>query len=335
MYDSVTKFLAACAAIITTTFGGWGGHDGGGCDKLDLLVNGKDDPRHVVYVDDMKPGDDWFIDKDLLVKCKDAKVFVHLTDLHDYQGHQTEPEEEEENGTPKSDMQNYMTYDLKVQDEVVIDFADHIAFPDAFSCWIPLGEIKKDTHLTITQSFHFDSDVTNWAQGDKLVFTEEFLATASDDYPRTDSGRIWDPTLKHCVPGPTPTPKPTKTPTPPPTPPPTPTACLNIQFSGPPIIGTNGDNNLNGTPGNDLIFALGGDDKVEGNSGDDCIVGGSGKDRLNGNNGNDYIEGNSGNDDLFGNNEDDTLIGGSGFDSAEGNNGTDTCSAEVESHCEL
>lgn len=132
-----------------------------------------------------------------------------------------------------------------------------------------------------------------------------------------------------------------------------PPECAGITFSGPPIFGTAGNDNLTGTPGNDLIFALEGNDKVEGNSGDDCIVGGPGNDRLNGNlgsdvilggegddtiygnNGDDKIYGGGGNDDLNGENGNDTLIGGEGTDKLDGGNGTDTCSGEIKKSCEL
>ena len=119
------------------------------------------------------------------------------------------------------------------------------------------------------------------------------------------------------------------------------------------IQGTNGNDNLNGGAGRDLIFAYGGDDKLTGGSGDDCLVagpgvdrlvGGSGKDVLIGGEDNDRLDGDSGNDNLFGGNGNDDLRGGSGsdlidgeagVDDARGGSGTDTCSAEIEISCEL
>lgn len=132
-----------------------------------------------------------------------------------------------------------------------------------------------------------------------------------------------------------------------------PTECLGIGFSGPAIFGTQGKDNLTGTPGNDLIFGLEGDDKFEGNLGDDCLVGGPGNDRLNGNNGNDVILGGEGNDIAHGNNGDDViygeggndtlngengkdkLIGGDGTDKIDGGNQEDSCEGEVLKNCEL
>lgn len=131
-----------------------------------------------------------------------------------------------------------------------------------------------------------------------------------------------------------------------------PTECLGIGFSSPAIFGTQGKDNLTGTPGNDLIFGLEGDDKFEGNSGNDCLVGGLGNDRLNGNNGNDVILGGEGNDIAYGNNGDDAiyggdgndtlngengkdrLIGGDGTDKIDGGNQEDSCEGEVLKNCE-
>ncbi len=119
------------------------------------------------------------------------------------------------------------------------------------------------------------------------------------------------------------------------------------------IQGTNGDDNLNGGAGRDLIFAYGGNDTVTGGSDDDCLIGDSGNDRLIGGSGkdvlvggedNDRLDGDSGNDNLFGGNGNDDLRGGSGndlidgeagVDDARGGTGTDTCDAETETSCEI
>lgn len=168
---------------------------------------------------------------------------------------------------------------------------------------------------------------------------------------------------------PTPTPTPTVTPTPGPFA--IPAECSGIEGLGAPIIGTNRPDQINGTSGNDLIFALGGPDSVDGKGGNDCIVGGDGpdslkggsnndvilggngadsidggnnNDQLYGENGADSIKGGSGNDSLFGGDGadslkgeagTDTLDGGNQMDSANGGGGTDTCTAESETQCEI
>lgn len=150
-----------------------------------------------------------------------------------------------------------------------------------------------------------------------------------------------------------PTPTLTMTPTPTPTGLPIPLACSEIEFAGAPIIGTNASEEINGTGGNDLIFAMGGSDVINGKGGNDCIVGGMGSDLLRGNGGDDVILGEEGNDSLIGGGGDDQLLGGAGSDnlkgeggsdtltgndgsdSANGGGGTDTCDAESETNCEL
>lgn len=199
---------------------------------LDLLVNGQHNPPHVVVLDDLKPGDEREVPKDLYANCTSkAKIYMHLKDVNMSQGTQTEPEVLEENGSPKDNLPDYIYYDLKLGNTPLISLTDKVRFSDAVSCWIPIGVINPKVHVPLYQSFHFDADVTNWAQGDKSTFTEEFLAVleSNNELPDTGSGRIWDPTLKKCVPGviptpiatPTHTPKPTHTPRPSPTPKPT------------------------------------------------------------------------------------------------------------------
>jgi Ca2+-binding RTX toxin-like protein len=69
------------------------------------------------------------------------------------------------------------------------------------------------------------------------------------------------------------------------------------------IIGTQGDDLLNGTPNADVIVGLGGNDVIRGGLGDDVICGGSGDDNIAG----------QGDDDrLFGEQDDDILDGGEG-----------------------
>ncbi|NET29860.1 calcium-binding protein, partial [Okeania sp. SIO1I7] len=81
------------------------------------------------------------------------------------------------------------------------------------------------------------------------------------------------------------------------------------------INGTDGDDNLDGTPDGDIINGLEGNDNISGLGG---------RDILRGNEGNDRIEGNLGNDRLIGGDDDDTLIGGIGNDDIRGQNGDDS-----------
>src|SRR5262249_2657050 len=72
-----------------------------------------------------------------------------------------------------------------------------------------------------------------------------------------------------------------------------------------PIVGTDGDDELNGTPGADVIVGLGGNDTIDGFGGADTICGGNGDDSTNGDNFEDGFNG--GADTIFGDNGNDFI----------------------------
>ncbi len=211
MHHFFKSFIAGCLAVFTSfssharVLGDRFDRDHDDRDhheerRIDLKINGVDNPPTVVSLDDVKPGDNRYVDKDIYVKDGDAKVYVHLTNLVTTQGATTEPESKEENGTPKSDIQNYLHYDLTFGTKVIIAEESKLPFPDAVSCWIPLGEVKRNKHVTATQSFHMPDTITNWAQGDILTFTEEFVAIDPDaPAPVTGTGRVWSAFQKKCI----------------------------------------------------------------------------------------------------------------------------------------
>ena len=89
------------------------------------------------------------------------------------------------------------------------------------------------------------------------------------------------------------------------------------------ILGTEGDDNLTGTPMADRIDGLGGDDRIDGRESDDALFGGEGDDTIVGGEGNDAIDGGAGDDALRGNAGDDSIFGGSGSDLLLGDAGND------------
>lgn len=80
------------------------------------------------------------------------------------------------------------------------------------------------------------------------------------------------------------------------------------------IIGTDGDDVLQGTPRKDVMVGLAGNDKLSSLAGNDLICGGSGNDLLLGGKGNDRLHGQNGRDTLKGGPGKDTLKGGTGKD---------------------
>jgi hypothetical protein len=109
----------------------------------------------------------------------------------------------------------------------------------------------------------------------------------------------------------------------------------------PPIIGTDGDDNLLGTACGDVIDARAGDDNLDAREGNDVVIAGDGNDHIvagagddivfagNGADvvfagaGNDVVHGGEGNDRLFGEAGDDTLLGEAGDDLIAGGDGDD------------
>jgi len=107
------------------------------------------------------------------------------------------------------------------------------------------------------------------------------------------------------------------------------------------VLGSAGNDNLNGTvrgdrifagPGNDAANALPGDDCVDlgpgvdlglGGTGNDLLLGGLGADRIRGDAGNDRIRGNAGNDRLDGGTTGDRVVGDAGNDRVAGASGND------------
>jgi Ca2+-binding RTX toxin-like protein len=91
------------------------------------------------------------------------------------------------------------------------------------------------------------------------------------------------------------------------------------------IVGTAGDDVLQGTPHRDVIWGGPGDDTIYGKLGNDLICGGGGDDTLHGGRGNDEVFGGQGTDRVFGDLGDDKVVGGPGdYDDVSGGLGIDT-----------
>jgi Ca2+-binding RTX toxin-like protein len=98
----------------------------------------------------------------------------------------------------------------------------------------------------------------------------------------------------------------------------------SVRFFFSPIVGTAGDDVLDGTSigesingfdGNDVINGRGGADFLNGGNGNDTLNGGDDADQLLGTAGNDLLNGEAGSDFMDGGSGDDTLTGGAGNDS--------------------
>ncbi|HUC06870.1 MAG TPA: calcium-binding protein [Solirubrobacterales bacterium] len=92
------------------------------------------------------------------------------------------------------------------------------------------------------------------------------------------------------------------------------------------IVGTDGDDVLQGTPERDVIWGGDGDDTITGSLGNDLLCGGPGADLVHGGRGNDIVDGGADAEDrVIGDLGDDKVIGGPGdADEAAGSLGIDT-----------
>jgi RHS repeat-associated protein len=77
-------------------------------------------------------------------------------------------------------------------------------------------------------------------------------------------------------------------------------------------------------PGKNIIVGTDGDDVIDGTNKADCIVGGRGNDRIQGGNSDDVIFAGEGKDEVFGDNGADLIFAGAGDDTVAGGNGNDT-----------
>jgi len=170
---------------------------------IDLKIsNGSgwtDSDIKLVELDDLKPGVIHYVKKYLKVESNPANVWLKIGGFVCETGIVTDAECEDQGGNwdgaactswgtngDYNKLHKYTTYDLFIdknkngvfdaEDEMIIDHDDHMKLSDIANIWIRLGEFEPGTQVDIVQSFELQKEVTNWAQGDKCTFTEEFLA---------------------------------------------------------------------------------------------------------------------------------------------------------------
>lgn len=89
------------------------------------------------------------------------------------------------------------------------------------------------------------------------------------------------------------------------------------------MVGTDGDDDLDGTVLPDVVVLGAGNDTFHGRQGDDVVCGGEGNDQLFGSSGNDSLDGDGGRDKIWGEVDDDQVRGGTGNDLLRGGEGND------------
>ena len=89
------------------------------------------------------------------------------------------------------------------------------------------------------------------------------------------------------------------------------------------ILGTEGNDVINGLDGRDTICALGGDDVINGGQGRDTIIAGTGNDVIEAGQGADFVNAGAGDDVVIGGRGNDEILGGAGDDDLRGQDGID------------
>jgi len=74
-----------------------------------------------------------------------------------------------------NNIQDWITFDLKVDGTIIIHPDDHIKLGDIHSIWIPLGGLEVSQVREITMSFHLQDETPNDYQGDYVKFNIDFF----------------------------------------------------------------------------------------------------------------------------------------------------------------
>ena len=101
------------------------------------------------------------------------------------------------------------------------------------------------------------------------------------------------------------------------------TATVSVTVTPLSTTPTPGNDNITGTNGTDIIFALAGNDVVNGLGGADLLFGNQDNDTISGGAESDLVSGGQGDDSISGGTDGDVLFGNEGKDTIDGNEGTD------------
>jgi len=158
---------------------------------IDLAVNGENPLQNaLVTLKDMKPCEWEYVTVTLHnVGTNPGDAWMHIKDIVEYGGLHPEPEWETDPNNAINDIQSWITFDLKLDDKIIIHPDDHIKLDDIECVWIYLGNLDTCTEYTLNMSFHLQPETPNTYQGDYITFTIEFLLNQKGA-PPPESNRI-------------------------------------------------------------------------------------------------------------------------------------------------
>jgi len=141
---------------------------------INIAVNDQDKWIQTFTFADVKPCETKYITFSIQnIGTNPVVIWKHLKVTATGQGVDTEPELEEETEYPvrkEWTLDDWITYDLKVDSKVIFAPEDHIKVSDVDCVWMPLGTIAFGQSIVVEQSYHLQPEVTNWAQGDTMTF---------------------------------------------------------------------------------------------------------------------------------------------------------------------
>ena len=111
----------------------------------------------------------------------DVVIWKKLTVGAQTGGLHPESEDAEDPDDKINNLAGWMFYDLYVNGNAVIPAANQVRVDNVNTVWIKLGTLAAGGDMFVQQSYHLRPETTNWAQGDKMEFTIELLATQTND----------------------------------------------------------------------------------------------------------------------------------------------------------
>jgi predicted ribosomally synthesized peptide with SipW-like signal peptide len=151
------------------------------CGSIDISTN-----KTVEYnVDDLKPCDDYAAEIQVEVVNTGGNpvvVWKHLKDFVNVDG--ADPAD-----PSPGDLAAVIDYDLSVDGSVIFTYDNELTLRDVECMWMPIGELEPGEKLTVSQSYHLQEEVGNWAQCDSLSFTMEFYGEQKKGNGPTQAAR--------------------------------------------------------------------------------------------------------------------------------------------------
>ncbi|MEA2056710.1 MAG: TasA family protein [Patescibacteria group bacterium] len=156
---------------------------------IDISVDGENPWENIGHFDiaDMKPSTVFHREVTLSNTGNNpVNLWKKVTDINYDGGEHPESELAEDPNDNINDIGSAIRYDMSLDGEEIIAESDNFVMDDGSNQldnttaihgkYIYLGRIEPGMDMVVTQSYHMDASVTNWAQGDVMTFDVEFYA---------------------------------------------------------------------------------------------------------------------------------------------------------------